>query len=161
MPWQDGIRKRVRGHLEANRVDRERRDAEAQAVAGVWDRDQLRHGTLLGKALDDSVSRHPQCWHQAGVVKAAFDSIGVHLSEAMRDTHREIEVVGVCHAAAKRVQRDLLGRFASASTLPDWFIVQRAFDGTPVEVAFGGLSTVLGPMAKYKWRKIEVSPGVC
>ena len=91
------------------------------------------------------------------MIKLAFDSIGVSLSNAVRDTHNEMDVVGVVHVAAKYVQQELLDSFASKD-LPPWLLVQRAFDGTPCEVVFGSLDAVIAPMAKYKWRQDAKQP---
>ena len=91
------------------------------------------------------------------MIKSAFDPIGVSLSPAVRDTHNEIEVQGVVHVACQHVQRQVLDSFASRR-LPPWLLVQRAFDGTPCEVTFGSLASILAPMARYKWRQDKTQP---
>ena len=93
----------------------------------------------------------------------AFRQVGQRVSEAARETHREIDVVALVSLAAAEHQQDAAKTTCQrilVSPSPPAFVLQfRKFDSTPLKVRFGALQTSPGGFARYWHRDRSQAPG--
>ena len=94
---------------------------------------------------------HPSAWTARGCLVLAFRSLGALTPDAnsLRKTRREIDAISATCLAACAHQSDAGKGFADVVTHgskpPQWLVIERAHDCSPMKVVFGNLRTVLAP----------------
>ena len=114
--------------------------AESQALARVWNDLQLRQGSHIEFSLDRDVKRkprrHPNHWSNSGILREAFTSLNRTSTEHIRQSHHEIDAMGVVSLAHRNAMRSLLSKEWSlvrdGSQKNQWLRVHKSFDETPM-----------------------------
>ena len=128
-------------------------------IAGrsFWNMGRLRSGERLRTRLGPMQKRkwqHSNTWLTAGVLKVAFSAIGslTRRATGMRVTHRDLDALAAIsfafqdrQAALRRCVTAQLQATAALRERPQWLILQRVWDCTPIKVTYGGLRSSLLP----------------
>jgi hypothetical protein len=83
-----------------------------------------------------------------GAVALAFSSLGKGGTRASDGTSHANDALAGVSIVAHRVQSQRVADLLSSGA-QKWFIAVKAFDGTPIDVEFGDLQSVLAPVARY------------
>lgn len=158
---------RLRRREEQLAASRGQAAAAQASVASAWNHRRLRCGDRLrAGALPlrrQRAWRHPNAWTPEGCVSAAFQALGQVSQRATgaRETRRDIDAVGTVALAFRTRQQDNIDIFRlrvkapNNVERPEWLVVERAFDCTPLRVRFGQLQQLLAPQARYWARDPE------
>ena len=147
-----------------------KQNAKMRATQHIWNRTQLRRGERLDMDVDKINKQqkrwiHPSAWTARGCLVLAFRSLGTLTPDAksLRKTRREIDAISSTCLAACAHQSDAGKGFADVATNssnpPQWLVIERAHDCSPMKVSFGNLRSVLAPEARYWTRDRSQPPG--
>ena len=86
----------------------------------------------------------------------AFKRVGSTAGRLQRETHRTLDACALAALTAIRDQQERLKQFSmsvqSGARKVAWLWVEKRWDETPGEFAFGQLLDLARPIAKYWWR---------
>ena len=136
-----------------------------KVVCSIWNKRALRRGERLhaddkprSTGRGSGTAIHPRAWTTRGAILLGFTSIGALASNrsSQQATRRSLDAIAAVALAAIHYKREScqMWRVALSHKLhqdgPQWVCVARAFDATPLRVAFGAMSD-LAQIARY-WR---------
>lgn len=134
--------------------------SEARAVVSVFNEGQLRTGHTAELSCDqrERLRRrqgwvHANAWTSCGVQQEAFSALNKTSTVHARNSHRELDaqaLVSMAHmSAVRKYYAEEWRRIDAGDSEVGWLRIHKACDEMPMNLAFGKLTDLLQPIARY------------
>ena len=136
-----GLKRKISRTQAAKDAEIARMSTALDAVAEAWNRGKLRRGDRLDphshlrrKHQPGSAKLHSRAWTSEGCISLAFHMIGHLVPGVSRETHRELDAIGVVSLAARDHQAEVCGAvFGPAERIVSWSLGQPSIAVAPLE----------------------------